>query len=161
MFDAMNQHIAHSLESKISDLYATECWLTTLEDAFMNADSTNPHFLSWIHFLQSSWGRREMLRFMANLEGCRITFEWIRPRARLEYDYAGLAEQMTGAPASGAETAEALDRLTHYLALQYIDLLNFAQEHEVYSLVLAVDAILETMPQEYQRFLHDTLERTA
>lgn len=150
----MNNHITHDIASKISDLYATECWLSQLEDALATSTHRDSHYHAWKRLIDASESRREMLRHMAKLENCRISFDLILPKGVFSYDFAGLSAEVSGNTGPAARTAKNLDGLSRHLILEYLHLLNMAQQNGVFSVIMAVDCILETMPHDYERFLH-------
>lgn len=147
----MNTNAAHDIETKISNLYATECWLMKLKKTLDATPRSDPHYLAWEHFIEASESRREMLRYMAKLEGCRISFDLIRPRGVFSYDYAGLAEEVSGANAE--QNAETLNGLSRHMILEYLHLLRLAEQQEAFSLIMSTQCILETMPRDYENFL--------
>ncbi len=158
----MNLNIPNfSIESEISNLYATERWLISLCQSRSTLREPNLQKYAWASFIAGSRDRCAMLRKLAQLENCHITFDWIVPKCVLSYDFECLACDLMSDTISDDDLAESLDKLTRHIALQYVRLMRIAQAQHAYSVVMGTECILETMPREYASFLNEPMMQSA
>ncbi|WP_309381939.1 hypothetical protein [Cerasicoccus frondis] len=151
----------YAIETKISNLYATERWLLALCEEHAKAAAYSTVGSGWQRFIDGSRDRCEMLKQLAHLEGCRITFDWIVPKCVLSYDFECLAFELMNDNVGGEQLALAFNKISRHIAIEYVRLLHLAESREAYSIVMGVECVLETMPHEYEALIHEPLSLSA